>query len=61
MLKLQQAVRPGEVNTACQSFLSFVKTSSCQNVQGDGQCPELERNFEEIAVVGLHRRVEVDY
>ena len=28
MLKLQQAVRPGEVNRTCQSFLSFVKTSS---------------------------------
>jgi hypothetical protein len=28
MLKLQQAVRPGEVNRTCQSFVSFVKTSS---------------------------------
>jgi hypothetical protein len=28
VLKLQQAVRPGEVNRTCQSFLSFVKTSS---------------------------------
>jgi hypothetical protein len=28
VLKLQQAVIPGEVNRICQSFLSFVKTSS---------------------------------
>jgi hypothetical protein len=28
VLKLQQAVRPGEVNRTCQSFLSFVKTCS---------------------------------
>jgi hypothetical protein len=28
VLKLKQAVRPGEVNRTCQSFLSFVKTSS---------------------------------
>ena len=28
MLNLQQAVRPAEVNRTCQSFLSFVKTSS---------------------------------
>jgi len=27
VLKLQQAVRPAEVNRTCQSFLSFVKTS----------------------------------
>jgi len=27
VLKLQQAVRPGEVNRTCHSFLSFVKTS----------------------------------
>ena len=28
MLKLQQTVRPAEVNRTCQSFLSFVTTSS---------------------------------
>jgi len=28
VLNLQQAVRPAEVNRTCQSFLSFVKTSS---------------------------------
>jgi len=28
VLKLQQALRPAEVNRTCQSFLSFVKTSS---------------------------------
>jgi len=28
VLKLQQEVRPAEVNRTCQSFLSFVKTSS---------------------------------
>jgi hypothetical protein len=30
-------------------------------VQGDGQRAEGERNFGEIAVVGLDHRVEVDY
>jgi len=28
VLKLQQAARRGEVNTTCQSFLSFVKTAA---------------------------------
>jgi hypothetical protein len=30
-------------------------------MQGDGQRPQWERNFGEIAVVGLHRRVDGDY
>ena len=30
-------------------------------MQGDGQRPKWERNFGEIAVVGLHSLVEVDY
>jgi len=30
-------------------------------VQGEGQRPKWERNFVEIAVVGLHRGVETDY
>jgi len=33
----------------------------CQNVQGDGQRPEWERNFGEIAVVRSYRLVEGDY
>jgi len=32
----------------------------CQNVQGDGQRAEWERNCGEIAVVGSDRRVEGD-
>ena len=30
-------------------------------MQGDGQRPEGERNFVEIAVVGSDRRLEMDY
>ena len=37
------------------------ENQQCQCVQGDGQRPQWERNFGEIAVVGLHRRVEGDY
>jgi hypothetical protein len=33
----------------------------CQNMQGDGQRPEGERNFGEIAIVGSDRRLEGDY
>ena len=33
----------------------------CENVQGDGQRPEGERNFGENAVVGSDRRLEGDY
>jgi len=33
----------------------------CLNVQGDGQRPEGERNFGEIAVVGSDRRMEGDF
>jgi len=33
----------------------------CQSVQGDGQCPQWERNFGESAGVGSDRRVEGDY
>ena len=60
MLKLQQAVRHGEVNGTCHSFLSFVKLQ-CVSVRGNGQRPEGERNFGEIVVVESDRRVERDY
>jgi hypothetical protein len=33
----------------------------CQSVQGDGQCPQWERNFGESTGVGSDRRVEGDY
>ena len=37
------------------------ENQQCQNVQGDGQRPEGERNFGEIADVESDRRVEGDY
>ena len=37
------------------------KNQQCLNVQGDGQRPEVERYFGEIADVGSDRRVEGDY
>ena len=37
------------------------ENEQCENVQGDGQRPEGERNFVEIAVVGSDRRLEGDY
>jgi hypothetical protein len=37
------------------------ENQQCQSVQGDGQRPEGELNFVEIAVVVLDRRLERDY
>ena len=37
------------------------ENQQCQSVQGDGQRPQLEHNFGEIAVVGSDRWVEGDY
>jgi hypothetical protein len=34
------------------------QNQQCQNVQGDGQRPEVERNFGEIAVFVSDHRVE---
>jgi hypothetical protein len=37
------------------------ENQQCQCVQRDGQRPQWEHNFVEIAVVGLNCLVEVDY
>jgi len=37
------------------------ENQQCQNVQGDGQRPDWERNFVEIAVVGSDRRMDGDF
>ena len=44
------------------SIIPFIcENQLCQNVQGEGQRPEWERNFGKIVVFGSYRRVEGDY
>jgi len=44
------------------SIVPFIcENQLCQNVQGEGQRPEWERNFGKIIVFGSYRRVEGDY
>ena len=49
-------------NQQNMSVVSVIRENQqCQNVQGDGQRPNWERNFGEIAFVDLVRRVEGNY